>query len=271
MIGMTLVALAVTLNAAPGPAASLDRILAKMGDIAPGTERTLRASDLLLGLPYELHPLGEGSGRDPKPRLRLNAFDCQTFVETALALGEAHSAAEVRAALDDIRYAGSPSFAARNHFMMSQWIPSNRTKGYLAEPAATGAVAEKVITAGSWKARVTPGIVLPPERVPLGRFTLPLTSLDGLLARAAEIPSGTLLLVVRADRPSFPDRVTHLGFVVQRGGRTFFRHASDVFERVVDEPIEHFVARNRRYAYPVAGVSLLSIADNSARVARLVQ
>ena len=264
-----MVALAVTLNGALKPAASLDRLLAKMGDVAPGPERTLRASELLLGLPYELHPLGEGSGRDPKPRLRLNAFDCQTFIETALALGEARSAAEVRAALDDIRYAGSPSFAERNHFMMSQWIPSNRTKGYLAEPAATGAVAEKSITAGSWRARVTPGIVLPPERVPLGRFTLPLTSLDALLARGAEIPSGTLLLVVRADRPSFPDRVTHLGFVVQHGGRTFFRHASDVFERVVDEPIERFVARNRRYAYPVAGVSLLSIEDNSARVARL--
>ena len=77
------------------------------------------------------------------------------------------------------------------------------------------------------------------------------------------------MLVVRADRPRFPDRVTHLGFVVQSGGHTFFRHASDVFERVVDEPIERFVARNRRYVYPVSGVSLLSIEDNSARVSGL--
>ncbi len=259
------------LAAALGPAAGLDQLLAKLGEVAPGPARTLRASELLMGLPYELHPLGEGSGRDPKPRLSLRAFDCQTFVETALALGEARSTAEVRAALDDIRYAGPPSFAARNHFMMSQWVPSNRAKGYLAAPAATSTLAEKVITAASWKARVTPGIALPPERVPLGRFTLPLTSLDDLLAKAGAIPSGTLLLVVRADRPSFPDRVTHLGFVVQHGGHTFFRHSSDVFERVVDERIEHFVARNRRYAYAVVGVSLLSIEDNSARARALVQ
>ena len=98
---------------------------------------------------------------------------------------------------------------------------------------------------------------------------LPLTPLDSLLAHASEIPSGTLLLVVRADRPSFPDRVTHLGFVVQRDGHTYFRHASDVFGRVVDEPIERFVARNRRYAYQVSGVSLLPIRDNSARLAAL--
>ncbi len=260
---------------APGP--GLKRLLAKLGDTSPGPERTVRASELLLGRPYKLHPLGEGFGRDPKPRWRLDAFDCQTFVETALALGEAHTVPEARAALDDIRYAGAPSFAQRNHFMMSQWVPSNQAKGYLGPPGrselpaelSAELVAEKDITAASWRNRSTVDIVLPHDRVPLGRFSLPLTSLDALLAHAADIPSGTLLLVVRADRPRFPDRVTHLGFVVQRGGHTFFRHASDVFERVVDEPIERFVARNRRYAYQVSGVSLLSIRDNSARLAAL--
>jgi len=263
---MVLLWLSIALAA---PSHGLDKLLAELGDVPPGPQRILRASQLLLGRPYELHPLGEGAGRDPKPRLRLDAFDCQTYVETALALGEARSVAETRAALDDIRYAGVPSFAERNHFMMSQWVPSNEAKGYLASEGAAAATVEKVVTAKSWRGRSCQSIALPPERIPIGTFRLPLTTLDQLLAQAPRIPDGTLMLVVRDDRPSFPDRVTHLGFVVQRDGHTFFRHASDVFERVVDERLEHFVNRNRRYAYAVSGVSLLSLRDNSARVQSL--
>jgi hypothetical protein len=274
MLGTSLLWLASALGAAQAP--GLTKMVTRLGDLAPGPDRVLRATELLLGKPYELHPLGEaaddqglrqGRRSHQKPRFRLDAFDCQTFVETALALGESTSVAGTLPAMDDIRYAGRPAFAERNHFMMSQWIPSNQAKGYLA-PLPADAVAEKTITAKSWRTRET-AIDLPPDRIPLGTFSLPLTTLDSLLAKAAQIPSGTLMLVVRADRARFPDRVTHLGFVVQSGGHTFFRHASDVFERVVDEPVEHFVARNRRYAYPVEGVSLFSVLPNGSRVAGL--
>ena len=247
----------------------LSQLLHKLGDLPPGPVRTARASALLLGRPYALHPLGEGEGQDPKPRLWLDGFDCQTFVEPALALGQARTEAEVRAAMDDLRYAGAPSFAERNHFMMSQWVPSNVAKGYLAAPESADGVAEKVITDASWRARSVKEIELPQARIPLGRFTLPLTTLETLLATAATLPSGTVMLVVRADRPRFPDRVTHLGFVIQRGGHTYFRHASDVFKHVVDEALEHFVARNQRYAYTVSGVSLLTVQAAGDRVRAL--
>lgn len=260
--------LALALAAAAQP--NVATLLRVLGDTPMGPERTVRATELLLGAPYALHPLGEGVRPDSQPRLRVDRFDCQTFVETAMALGQSRTEAEVARALDDIRYAGAtPSFAERNHFMMSQWVPSNTAKGYLAQPPRGTAVAEKVVTAASWRGRWTRAIVLPEARVPLGRFELPLTSLDGLAARASTIPSGTLMLIVRADRASFPDRVTHLGFVIQRGDQTFFRHASDVFHRVVDEPLDHFLARNRRYAYTVSGVALLPLRDNASRVAAL--
>ncbi len=245
------------------------RLWQRLREAPRGPARVVRATDLLVGVPYEKHPLGEGEGPDPQPRFRLDAFDCQTFVETALALGEAEDERAAHAILDDIRYAGAPSFVQRNHYMMSQWVPSNLSKGYLALPPDERPVAEKVITEQSWKSRSPRSIDLPQDRVPLGRFTLPLTDLDTLEAGARAIPSGTVMLIVREDRPRNPDRVTHLGFVIQRGQETFYRHASDVFKRVVDEPLAHFIARNRRYAYQVSGVALLEPRANEARVETL--
>ena len=49
-------------------------------------DRLELATRPFVGAPYVLSPLGEGDlgGTDPDPRLRFDAFDCTTFVETAL-------------------------------------------------------------------------------------------------------------------------------------------------------------------------------------------
>jgi hypothetical protein len=229
-----------------------------------GRLRTLAASALFLGTPYGIAPLGEGEpGR--APRLRFDEVDCQTFVEEAIALGEAERPEDLLATLDDLRYSGPPSFADRNHFMMSQWVPRNVAKGYLRDLTRSIAgplteVARKRLTPESWeRRRGSRDIKLPPDRVPLGRWALPIVPLAHLEEIAEKIPDGTLLLIVRADRPAWPDRVTHLGLLVRHGRIPFLRHASNVFHRVRDEPLDHFVARNARYAWPVVGFSLLGI------------
>ncbi|MHB8419486.1 MAG: N-acetylmuramoyl-L-alanine amidase-like domain-containing protein [Myxococcales bacterium] len=238
-----------------------------------GRARTLAASSLMLETRYEEGPLGEGQGKDPDPRLRFDAVDCQTFVEEALALGEASGPAELLATLDDIRYGTRPAYEQRDHFMMSQWVPRNEAKGYLrdATRAVAGPTAQlehKRITPRSWAIRRGAAkIDLPAELVPLGDWSLPVVPLTKLLDFAPAIPDGTIALVVRADRPSFPERVTHLGFLVHHQGVPYLRHASTVFHRVVDEPLDHFVARNARYDWwPVAGMSLLAVRNAAARV-----
>ncbi len=257
-----------------GTAAPPPGTFAWLARFPPGRQRALAASSLMLETPYAEGPLGEGAGQDPDPRIRFDAVDCQTFVEEAIALGEAPSAAELLPVLDDVRYGGSPSYAERDHFMMSQWVPRNETKGYLqdATRALAGPLAQverKRITAKSWAARKSP-IDLPPGLVPVGSWSLPVVPLAKLLELAPRIPDGTLLLVVRADRASYPERVTHLGFLVHHQGVPFLRHASTVFHRVVDEPLDHFVARNSRYDWwPVVGMSLLGVRDARARVAAL--
>ncbi len=267
------------LAAAAGPDAGLDGGLAAH---RAGAERAVWASARLLGAPYVLSPLGEGEGPDPDPRFRLDAFDCVTFVETVVALGNAATITEAAQLLDDVRYDGPPGYAHRNHYVEAQWLPANLRKGWLAE--ATRAIAgplaertEKRLTPAGWKSAERAGRVLPdlpPERRPVGTFTFDLVPLARVPEIAPRIPAGTVLLVVREDRTSRPYRVTHMGVVVTGPeGERLLRHASDApgALRVRDERLDRFLARNARYeGWPVSGVSLYSIRDNAARVRTLL-
>ena len=138
-----MLALALLLATAPVLQMSeqqLDRAVADAHLVPAIGERVERLSALFVGVPYGDYPLGEGSGVEPQPRWRVDKVDCQTFVETVLAMANAKSLDRARAVLDDIRYAGDPpkvSFSTRNHFTEAQWLPSNFTKGYLREETRT--------------------------------------------------------------------------------------------------------------------------------------
>lgn len=262
------------------PAPLLDAGLAAA---AAGAPRASWASAQLRGQRYLLSPLGEGRGIDPDPLFRLDAFDCVTLVETAIALGNARSVAEARVLLDDIRYGdGSPDFQRRNHYLEAQWLPENARKGWVEDVTARigGALAveaEVRLTPATWRAAERAGRVvrgLLPSHRPLGTFRLPYLPLGRVAALADRIPDGTILLLVREDRPARPYRVTHLGLLVALpGGGRAVRHASDVAgaEQVRDEPLAAFLARNARLrAWPVVGVSLWAVPDNAARAAGLI-
>ncbi len=270
-ISLHLLALALAAGRAD-PAPQLDAGLAQH---AAGPERAVWASGLLVGAPYLLSPLGDRDGPRAGPRFRLDAFDCVTFIETSIALANSASTAEAARLLDDIRYDGPPDYAHRNHYVEAQWVPANLRKGWIAE--ATRAVAgplartaTKHLTPATWRAAERAGHVLwdlPPDRWPLGSFSIDLIPLGRVVELAPRIPVGTLLFVLRADRPWRPYRVSHAGMVVAgRRGERYVRHASDARGalRVRDEPLERFVARNRSYrGWPVSGVSLFTIRDNA--------
>jgi hypothetical protein len=268
---------------AASPEAALDAALdAGLAAHAPGAARAVWATEGLVGARYLLSPLGEGSGVDPDPRFRLDAFDCVTLVETAIALGNSGTVAQARVLLDDVRYDGPPDFQHRNHYLEAQWLVANARKGWIedATPVIAGEWAmkgEKRHTPGTWRAAEKAGATLPglePGHRPLGTFPLPLVPIDHAAGIEGRIPAGTLLLVVREDRPWRPYRVTHLGIVVLgKGGERLLRHASDArgAMRVRDEPLREFLARNARLrGWPVVGVSLWAIRDNGRRAEELL-
>ena len=258
----------------PAPAAQpAPEVFEWLAHFPRGRARALAASSLMIDTPYVEGPLGEGTGKDPDPRIRFDEADCQTFVEEAIALGEASGPEDLPRILDDIRYGTRATFEERDHFMMSQWVPRNEGKGYLADATrgVAGSLTEiehKRITAKSWAARHGgPEIALPDDQAPLGDWSLPVAPLAKILELAPRIPDGTILLVVRAERWGWPERVTHLGFLVHHQGVPYLRHASTVFHRVVDEPLDCFVERNSHYDWwPVVGLSLLDVRDAGARL-----
>ncbi len=279
---MTPSLLALALLAAPprfagaGPDAVAESVAA-IEALPDLRERALAASEAFLGVPYRLDPLGEGEGHPPDedPRLRFDAADCQTFVETVIALANAPSFGGLGAVLDDIRYDGAAQYARRNHFFDAQWVPLNERKGYLRDATLKlgGADARshtKVVTLALWRQRtVARQIALPDERAPVGAFEVRYLPLDKVLAHAKAIPSGTAFAVVREDRPKIPLMVSHLGFIVQGERGPVARHASDIFHAVVDEDLARFLERLRKMrAWKVLGLRLFELTPASPLGAR---
>jgi hypothetical protein len=276
-------ALALAL-AAPAPVEGIVGRALSAGTPA-GAARAVAATRPLLGAPYVLSPLGEGTGRDPDPRFRLDAFDCMTLVETAVALGSSRTLDEARAALDDVRYAGSPAWVNRNHEVLSQWIPANLAKGWIepATPAPPGGGAPRLLskeyTPATWDAvraagRAIPG--LPRARLPLGRFSVAYLDPAEAARAAPALPDGAIVFVLREDQTGRATLVTHAGLVVRGpSGAALVRHATSTrdVERVIEEPIDRFLRREERAypRWPLAGLTFFAIRDASARVRALVR
>ncbi|HUK66550.1 MAG TPA: N-acetylmuramoyl-L-alanine amidase-like domain-containing protein [Anaeromyxobacteraceae bacterium] len=255
---------------------SLDEGLAR--NVA-GAARAVWVTRAFLGAPYRTSPLGDGALPDERPRFRLDAFDCTTLVETAIAFGNARSTAEARVLLDDVRYDGAASYAHRNHYLEAEWLPANARKGWIEEvtrrvdPAGAREVVLAYTTA-SWRAALRHGHLLPhldPSDLPTGHFSFSIVPLERVREVENAIPPGTLVAVVRTARPDRPYRITHLALTVKGPrGEALVRHASTARMRVIDEPLERFLERAEgSHSWRVEGLSLWALRPNLARVRAL--
>lgn len=91
-------------------------------------------SEEFLGKPYRLGALGEGlnGDYDQAPLYRIDAFDCETFVDTVIALALSYTMDDFKQCIQNIRYKnGLASFIQRNHFTDLDWNQNNQAKGLL--------------------------------------------------------------------------------------------------------------------------------------------
>ncbi len=103
-------------------------------------ERLNYFSQPWLNQPYILFPLGEGvpNQYDEMPRYRIDGFDCETFVDTVLALTIAEDTPTFKQCMNQIRYKnGNVSFINRNHFTASDWNINNQAQGFLKDITLT--------------------------------------------------------------------------------------------------------------------------------------
>ncbi len=221
-------------------------------------DRIEQISRIFLGTPYGQYPLGEGSGVEPQPRWRADMVDCQTYVETVLAMANAKDLAQAKALLDDIRYRATPiSFSSRNHFTEAQWLPANEAKGYLTEE-----------TSGIDRDAPSATLVLRREQWSTeGEFPIRCLPLAEARRRAAQIAPGSVMLIVRAPDPQRVVRVSHMALVVLGAKGLVVRHASFGEEkRVIEEGMGAFLDRLSTYrSWPVIGVALLRAVDARSR------
>lgn len=91
-------------------------------------------SSRFINTPYILGPLGEGVAAryDQFPLYRTDGFDCDTYVNTVLALALANSFESFTQCLKGIRYKnGQISYINRNHFTSIDWNKNNQKRGIL--------------------------------------------------------------------------------------------------------------------------------------------
>jgi hypothetical protein len=187
------------------------------------------ASRQLLGRPYLADPL-VGSARSPEVlTIALDAFDCVTFVETALGLALARSTGRFVEQVRRIRYRdGCVEWARRNHYM-SGWIRNNARAGFLRRVALP---APSVVRARTLDA--VPG--LPPRRLDLR--CLPKRAFWRV--RAA-VHTGDVLCFA-STRKNLD--VFHAGLAVWSGGELKLRHATRSQGRVVEQDLAGFLKSN---------------------------
>ena len=93
-------------------------------------------SEAFLSKPYELGALGEGArgDYDQFPLYRTDAFDCETYVDTVLALAFATNMSSFERYIKQIRYKnGQVSFITRNHFTCLDWNKNNQEQGLVSD------------------------------------------------------------------------------------------------------------------------------------------
>jgi hypothetical protein len=285
-LALSLLALASLLGAAPRAAqeeapppidsrALGNEILDRLHALSPGADlnqRLLAASEPLLGRPYRADPLGEhGLAPDDDPMYRFDAFDCQTLLETTLALANAEDLPHFVLYLSNIRYHnGRARFQDRNHLVEAQWAPHNLANGTLRDITADigGAAAKKVRVSVVRQGLERPYLKFLSsvgEQWPIGDYQLPYLPIEWAIEHAHRIPEGTIIQIVREPRRGVPHAVTHQGIVLQRpDGQRVFRNASSSprFQKVVDRSVVGYLTFSKTYfskggRWPVIGVNLL--------------
>jgi Protein of unknown function (DUF1460). len=246
--------------------AEIDLFLQEMRRQEPDfTQRLINVTDRFLGTRYLVSPLGEGPGHAPDtdPVMRFDAVDCVTLVEEAIALARSESLEQANVVLQRIRYLNATiDYRYRKHFMMAQWIPDNQKSGFLED--ITESIAghatiwiTKRLDPQIWNQRSNkhrwPDLTI--DDIPNGEVRLPIVPIKRMKDFQPNVPDGAIMIIVRQDLPTIPERVSHIGIVVSHNGRRYVRHAaSGKIGKVIDERLDAMIRRHIVYRrWPVAG------------------
>jgi hypothetical protein len=210
--------------------AEIRRILRSVSSERDVGQRIAAISEQFLGCPYVVNSLGGGAGLPEALVVKLDSFDCVTYMETVLALALADSAEQVKEKVIRIRYHnGKVAWQNRNHYT-SDWWRNNEKLGLLENLTRGEAAVEKVR-----ELNVVNG--LPARRVSFRVF--PKKKFKSLEKR---MKTGDF--VCFGSTKTNLD-VFHTGILIRRDDKILLRHASRTAKQVIDQAFQDFLKNNR--------------------------
>ncbi len=261
------------------------------------SEKIVYISQQFLGSPYLLNNLGEGKKGlvDQQPAFRSDVFDCQTYIETVLAMAEAQNLQQFKQHLLAIRYQQQhASFLTRNHFISSDWVMNNSRKGYIKNDNDQIAPHQvKYIQATINKQRwlhqtlkkrfflVQPSLHAKQQAmqrlqtvartIKANTVHFPYISLNRLFknngAILKRIPNAAIVFIIKPSHQSGTDIVvSHMGFAIWKNGILYFRNASLLQQKVTDQPLADYLAIEWRHdRQHLKGISIYTAIPGVAR------
>lgn len=200
-------------------------------------QRIERISQAFLGTPYLAASLIGSSTEQEQLVIRLDGFDCFTFIDTVEALRRSQSLADFRARLQQVRYRDSRvDFLTRRHFF-SDWAHADEHRvrdvtGKIGRNAVKKV--EKVLN------RKTDGSYYLKGYPPVPRTLTYLPSAEITPNHLEKMHSGDYLGIY-TDKAGLD--VTHVGIVIKKGATPYFRHASSSaqFQQVIDSELSKYL------------------------------
>lgn len=243
-------------------------------------QRLFIASALFLGCSYQNAPLGEGMSGvfDQNPPYRFDRFDCLTYVSTVLALALSDDIESFGENMRRVNYLnGDNDYFGRHHFMSVDWNVYNAALGIIedvTESIGGGVckIAVADIDKASWfqcktfadiKLLKKPDVNDQDELLKklqegggvfeVQKSELPYIPLECLLGdeRASLLDQIPHMAIIEIVRPNWQLKekigtnlnVSHLGFAVRKEGQLYFRNASSIHKKVVDELLVEYLER----------------------------
>ncbi|MGC1854794.1 MAG: N-acetylmuramoyl-L-alanine amidase-like domain-containing protein [Candidatus Aquirickettsiella sp.] len=273
------------------------RQLISLNQNYPIQQRIEIQSAALLNTPYLEGALGEGvNGRyDQNPLYRFDHFDCETYVDTVMALALAKNLPDFRSKINQIRYKQSNvSFTLRNHFPSADWIPNNKKNGYIRELSYLIAgqktrLTRTQINFRNWYHNLTidriqiPYLSLQEKQMRLFQLKKQGEALYGIKnvsisyipvfellqnpGLRQRIPTGSLIFFVGHDsylssRIGTPMNVLHMSFAIWNNGQLYCRMASSKAGRVLDVLFPDYLKTYLSLG-TLNGISVWSITDHT--------
>lgn len=254
-------------------------------------------SSFWLGRPYLLYCLGEGERGefDQRPLYRTDGFDCETLVDTTLAVANSKDLKTFNKAIIDIRYHDHKAdFIHRNHFTNIDWNRSNQKQKFIKDITQTihyqgkpvAIKTESIIDKPNWYAKMSEKrIQLYDDDTKIVQkklldlraksklthrnvsvlYYLPLSSLYNENGQAidsifSQIPNGTIIEIVTPDSKTIEKvgtnlDISHMGFAFWINNILYFRNASLLEKKVIDVKLSDYL-KNYLQSQTIKGIHL---------------